>query len=89
MKTILLVCGLVFATTMTAQADWIYEDNGGGLTCSLRSRHCFIDRTPAESDWPCYIHPATGECERAAFLPKQFRSFKEPTTTIKSTTTIK
>ena len=38
--------------------------------------------------WPCYIHPATGVCEPAAFLVKRFRDdSKQNQTTSHSTFT--
>jgi hypothetical protein len=69
MTKILLACGIVLVSTM-AQADWVYEDKGGGRTCTLRKSYCFAEQ-PRIPDWK---NPSPGDVFRhvpgMAPLPK-------------------
>jgi hypothetical protein len=50
MTKLLLACGIVLVSTM-AQADWVYQDKGGGRICTLRnSTRCFAEQ-PRVPDW--------------------------------------
>jgi len=50
MSKLLLACGIVLVSTM-AQADWVYQDKGGGRICTLRnSSRCFAEQ-PRVPDW--------------------------------------